>query len=227
MKVRKILSIVLIFILLVSFSSGCKKSGGFLNLNSPKKGDQVAIIETSMGNIKVMFFKQVAPKAVENFITHSQQGYYNNVIFHRVIKNFMIQSGDPQGTGRGGESIWGKPFANEVSENARNFRGALAMANSGAGTNGSQFYIVQAGTGNIDRTLAQAQAQSSMKMTQDAIDEYKKAGGAPWLDGGYTVFGQVIDGMDVVDKIAAVSVDKSNKPLTPVTIKKIDVETAD
>ncbi len=173
-----------------------------------------------------MFFKQVAPKAVQNFIELAQKGYYNNVIFHRVISNFMIQSGDPTGTGTGGQSIWGQPFANEISDSARNFRGALAMANTGSSdSNGSQFYIVQEGTTNIDTNLTQAESSGSMQMTQAAIDEYKKVGGSPWLDGGYTVFGQVIEGMDVVDKIAAVKVDGNDKPLTPVTMLKVDVET--
>jgi peptidyl-prolyl cis-trans isomerase B (cyclophilin B) len=179
-----------------------------------------------MGNIKIMFFKQVAPKAVENFITHAKNGYYDNLTFHRVIKDFMIQSGDPLGTGTGGESIWGKTFNDEISANALNFRGALAMANSGSNTNGSQFYIVQAGASSInDSSLEQTELQSGKKMTQAVKDMYKKVGGAPWLDGGYTVFGQVIEGLDVVDKIAAVEVDINKKPLSPVLINKIIVET--
>jgi hypothetical protein len=112
--------------------TGCRKGNDvLLNFTTPKAGDKVAVIETSMGDIKVMFFAGAAPKAVENFTTHAAKGYYDNMIFHRVISGFMIQSGDPQGTGYGGESIWGEPFKNEISENARNFRGALAMANSG------------------------------------------------------------------------------------------------
>lgn len=199
-----------------------------LNFAQPKQGDLIATVETSMGSIKLMFFKEVAPKAVENFITHSKNGYYDGVIFHRVINGFMIQGGDPLGNGRGGESIWGKPFVNEVSDTARNFRGALAMANAGPDTNGSQFFIVEAKNDRIDDSfLERCEMQSGMKMSKEVKAKYKEVGGAPFLDGGYTVFGQVVDGMDVVDKIAAVAVDRSDKPKNKVVINKITVETAE
>ncbi|MEG0753290.1 MAG: peptidylprolyl isomerase [Angelakisella sp.] len=100
-------------------------------------------MKTSMGDIEIMLFPEEAPKAVENFITHAKAGYYDNLIFHRVIDNFMIQGGDPNGTGTGGESIWGEAFEDEFSDSLHNFRGALSMANSGPNTNGSQFFIVQ------------------------------------------------------------------------------------
>lgn len=197
-----------------------------LNFDTPQKGDEIATIETSMGSIKVMFFKKAAPKAVENFLTHAKDGYYDNVIFHRVIKGFMIQGGDPMGTGRGGESIWGRPFVNEVSEDARHFRGALAMANAGPDTNGSQFYIVQAGTERIDDNfLNMCEVRSGMKMSPEVKAKYKEVGGAAFLDGGYTVFGQVLKGMDIVDKIASVDCDRNDRPRTDVVIKNIEVET--
>lgn len=210
--------------LMLLTTAGCRKGNTqLLNFAALKTGDKIVTIETSMGTIQAVLFPQAAPKAVENFTTLASQGYYDNLIFHRVIEGFMVQSGDPTGTGRGGQSIWKKSFANEISPKARNFRGALAMANSGTSTsNGSQFYIVQAGTENIDSALSQG---SSMAMTDQARVEYKKMGGAPWLDGGYTVFGQVYEGMDVVDQIASVAVDSSDKPLTPVTITKITVGT--
>ena len=107
------------------------------------EGDTVVTINTSMGDSKIKLFPEKAPKAVENFVTHAKNGYYNNVIFHRVINDFMIQGGDPEGTGYGGESIWGKPFEDEFSNELRHFRGALSMANAGPNTNGSQFFIVQ------------------------------------------------------------------------------------
>ena len=101
-----------------------------------------AIVETSKGNIKIELRADMAPKAVENFVTHSKNGYYNGLIFHRVIKDFMIQGGDPTGTGAGGESIWGKPFEDEFAPNAVfDKAGILAMANRGPNTNGSQFFI--------------------------------------------------------------------------------------
>ena len=102
----------------------------------------VATMETTKGNIVLELRADMAPKAVENFVTHSKNGYYNGLIFHRVIKDFMIQGGDPTGTGMGGESIWGKPFKDEFAPNAVfDKAGILAMANSGPNTNGSQFFI--------------------------------------------------------------------------------------
>src|SRR5699024_10763515 len=112
-------------------------------LKHPVKGEEIGIITTNLGTIKVKFFPEVAPKAVENFKTHAKNGYYNGVVFHRIIPDFMIQGGDPQGTGMGGESIWGTPFEDEFDINYRNFKGSLSMANAGPNTNGSQFFIVQ------------------------------------------------------------------------------------
>ncbi len=107
----------------------------------------VAAMNTNMGTIKLELFPDIAPKAVENFVTHSEKGYYDGIIFHRVIDKFMIQGGDPTGTGRGGESIWGKPFEDEFSPELRfDGPGYLAMANAGPGTNGSQFFITVAAT---------------------------------------------------------------------------------
>jgi peptidylprolyl isomerase len=100
------------------------------------------VLETTQGNIELELFPKVAPKAVENFTTHIKNGYYDGIIFHRIIKNFMIQAGDPSGTGRGGKSIWNKPFKDEISADySFNKAGILAMANRGPNTNGSQFFI--------------------------------------------------------------------------------------
>jgi peptidylprolyl isomerase len=102
----------------------------------------IAVLQTTQGTIEIELRKDLAPKAVENFVTHSKNGYYNGLIFHRIIKNFMIQGGDPTGTGRGGESIWKKPFEDEFAPNAVfDKAGILAMANAGPNTNGSQFFI--------------------------------------------------------------------------------------
>ena len=159
---------------------------------------------------------------MENFLTHARNGYYNGIIFHRVINDFMIQGGDPTGTGMGGESIWGDPFEDEFTPDARNFRGALSMANAGPGTNGSQFFIVQAGPETID-----ARMFPMLKRQEEAVAKYTEMGGTPWLDGAHTVFGQVIEGMDVVDKIAAVRVDRSSRPYDEVTIIGITEETVE
>ncbi|WP_270314051.1 peptidylprolyl isomerase [Leuconostoc citreum] len=103
----------------------------------------VATFKTTLGDIQVKLFADLAPKTVENFVTHAKNGYYDNGIFHRVIKDFMVQGGDPNGTGMGGESIWGGSFEDEFSDKLRNVRGAFSMANAGPNTNGSQFFIVQ------------------------------------------------------------------------------------
>lgn len=205
-----------------------------------KAGDPVATIKTNYGDIKVVLFPQYAPKAVENFITHAKDGYYNNLIFHRVINDFMIQGGDPEGNGTGGESIWGVPFEDELTPSLRNIRGALSMANSGADSNGSQFFIVQ--NKKLDeQTLQQFKnalnQQDEVISTNDNGEEIKlkdlypskllnayiENGGTPHLDFQHTVFGQVYNGMDVVDKIAVAKTDSNDKPIKDVVIKEIIV----
>lgn len=153
----------------------------------------VVIVDTNLGSITIALKPEAAPKAVENFLRLAQKGYYNDVIFHRVIKSFMIQGGDPTGTGRGGESIYGKPFEDEVSPALQFTKpGLLAMANAGPKTNGSQFFITTAAT--------------------------------PWLNGKHTIFGEVIEGYDVVKKIENTPTGGQDKPLTPVKILKITIQ---
>ncbi len=122
-------------------------------LDRPQKGETVAVMHTNMGDIAIRLFPEKTPKTCENFMTHAKNGYYNGLIFHRVIRDFMIQGGDPTGTGCGGESIWGDSFEDEPDIELRNYRGALSMANAGPGTNGSQFFIVQCGS--VDSRLIQ------------------------------------------------------------------------
>ncbi|KNY25215.1 peptidylprolyl isomerase [Pseudobacteroides cellulosolvens] len=186
-------------------------------LSKPIKGDMVAVMKTNFGDIKIKLFYEDAPIAVENFVKLSQKGYYNNLIFHRVINNFMIQGGDPKGNGTGGESIWGKPFSDEFSKRLYNIRGALSMANSGANTNGSQFFIVQNPLFNDELK----ENCKSIGMDQKFIDEYSKVGGTPWLDGRHSVFGQVYEGMDIVDKIAAVKTGVNDKPVDDVKLLSV------
>lgn len=116
-----------------------------LNLSANEKKESV-ILETTQGNIELIMFRDIAPLAVENFTTHVKNGYYNGIAFHRIIKNFMIQGGDPTESGRGGESIWGKSFKDEYKNKTFNKPGILAMANAGPHTNGSQFFITTAET---------------------------------------------------------------------------------
>ncbi len=192
-----------------------------LNFKTAQPGDQVAVIKTNRGEMKVLLLPEAAPKAVENFVTHAQNGYYDNLIFHRVIDGFMIQGGDPTGTGMGGESIWGRPFEDEFSREAFNFRGALSMANSGPNTNGSQFFIVQAK--EVPAQLVGQMEQAGFP--EEAIRLYKENGGTPWLDFRHTVFGQVIEGMDVLDQIASVPVGPGDKPVHDVVMESVVIET--
>jgi len=143
--------------------------------------DKIIILETNQGVIGIKLMEDIAPKACENFIKLAEKGYYNGIIFHRVIKGFMIQGGDPTGTGRGGQSIWGKSFEDEVTPDVKfTDHGLLAMANAGPNTNGSQFFITTAKT--------------------------------PWLNMNHTIFGKVVSGYDVVQKIEETATDASDKP---------------
>ena len=189
---------------------------------APQQGDTVATMKTTLGDIKILLFPDAAPKAVENFVTHAKNGYYNGIIFHRVIPDFMIQGGDPTGTGRGGESIWGRSFEDEFSVDYHNIRGALSMANAGPGTNGSQFFIVQAK--EVDGGLiSQMEQLSDRGFPADCVEDYKQLGGTPWLDFKHTVFGQVVEGMETVDAIAEVETGYADKPIEDVSIIGIEI----
>ena len=196
----------------------------FHQLNAPVAGDKIATIKTNMGEIKIKLFPEFAPKAVENFTTHAKNGYYNGLIFHRVINDFMIQGGDPLGTGTGGQSIWGHSFEDEFTGELHNLRGALSMANAGPNTNGSQFFIVQAKEVPEDLLDQMRSAREDLFPTE-CIEAYEEMGGTPWLDFRHTVFGQVVEGIDVVDSIANVEVGTADKPLEDVIIETITVET--
>ena len=158
--------------------------------------NRIAVIETNKGTIKIELLEQDAPKTTENFRLLAEQGYYNDVIFHRVIKNFMVQGGDPLGEGYGGESAWGGKFADEIDKTSPLYqgvygKGTVAMANSGPNTNGSQFFIMHT--------------------------DYP-------LPPSYTKFGVVVEGQDVVDAIAEVETNQRDKPLEPVVMEKVTIE---
>ncbi len=190
---------------------------------APQAGDTVAIMHTTMGDIKIRLFPDKTPKTFENFTTHAKNGYYNGIIFHRVIEDFMIQGGDPLGTGTGGESIWGRSFADEFDVDLHNVRGALSMANAGPNTNGSQFFIVQASSVD-DGLLAQMEKLADRGFPTESVEDYKALGGTPWLDFKHSVFGQVFEGMDVVDAIATCKKGYGDKPLEDISILGIDIE---
>ena len=178
-----------------------------------------AVIKTNHGDVTVKLFKGIAPKTVEYFTTHAKNGYYDGQIFHRVIKDFMIQGGDPTGTGMGGESIWGGTFEDEFSTEAFNLYGALSMANAGPGTNGSQFFIVQ-----LKEVPSQMLSQlEGAGYPEEIIEAYKTRGGTPWLDQRHTVFGHVISGMDIVENIAEVKTGAQDRPVDEAKIETIEV----
>ena len=157
-----------------------------------------AAIQTNEGTIRVELFESDAPKTTENFITLAGKGYYDGVIFHRVIKGFMIQGGDPTGTGRGGESAWGGRFNDEIDAASAVYqrgykKGTVAMANAGPNTNGSQFFIMHA--------------------------DYP-------LPPSYTIFGRVTEGQDVVNAIATTPTGRDDRPAADVTMEKVTIESA-
>lgn len=156
--------------------------------------ETIVVLETNQGNIELKLMPDIAPKACENFVKLAEKGYYNNLIFHRVIKGFMIQGGDPTGTGMGGESVWGGPFEDEVTPAVKfDSAGILAMANSGPATNGSQFFIT------CDKT--------------------------PWLNMRHTIFGEVVSGLDVVQKIENTPVGANDRPVSEQKIKRAYLKT--
>lgn len=214
----------------VNFAEAAEKQ-----MAMPNDGETVAIIKVkNFGEIKVKFFDEIAPKAVENFTTHAKNGYYDGLIFHRVINEFMIQGGDPTGTGMGGESIWGTGFGTELSQELVPYRGSLCMAMSSAPNSiGSQFFITQA---NYSDTMNEYMKLGGFP--EDLLEQYKKYGGYLSLFMQYTVFGQVYEGLDVLDKIATVETssvplvinginygNQDDRPVEDVIIEKVEVTT--
>ena len=158
--------------------------------------NRTAVIQTNKGTIRVELLESDAPKTTENFITLAERGYYDGIIFHRVIKNFMIQGGDPTGTGRGGESAWGGRFNDEIDPRSPVYQGGykagtVAMANAGKNTNGSQFFIM-----HVDYPLPPS----------------------------YTIFGKVIEGQDVVNEIATSQTGPNDRPVSEVKMEKVTIE---
>ena len=190
----------------------------FPQLNLENEKGPKAVIKTSRGDITVQLFPELAPKTVKNFIELAKKGYYDGVIFHRVIPDFMIQGGDPTGTGMGGESIYGESFEDEFSRELFNLRGALSMANSGRNTNGSQFFIVN----NANVPVNMLDQLEGAGFPAEIIEAYKD-GGTPWLDFRHTVFGHVVNGMNTVDEIANVQRGPQDRPVHDVVIEKVEI----
>lgn len=190
-------------------------------LQEMNASDSLWKVTTNLGAFTLRLYPEIAPKTVENFTRLAEQGYYENTIFHRIIRGFMIQGGDPTGTGRGGESVFGQTFEDELSPDARHFAGALSMANRGPNTNGSQFFIVTAGEVPEDTLQQMRDAGEANGWPDEVVAAYEKEGGAFWLDGKHTVFGHVVDGMDVVRAMESVETGPMDKPVEDVRIESV------
>lgn len=273
-KMIRILGVMLSAALLTSMVAGCGNGGpsqsqntpsetasqtenkavsvtdkpvGF-QLDAPQKGEEIAVITTDLGVIKMRLFEEEAPKTVKNFKELAKQGYYDGVLFHRVIDGFMLQTGDG-----GGESIYGEDFEDEFTANLINIRGSVSMANTGRPkSNGTQFFINQtppeqfpgwtyyqslyeAYLENPQSVVTQLGSASLVvdmpRVTDDVRTLYTENGGSPYLDGsynmidrGHTVFGQVIEGMDVVDQIAQAETDVNDRPVQDIKIQSVKLE---
>ncbi|MBR9976938.1 MAG: peptidylprolyl isomerase [Bacteroidetes bacterium] len=195
MKLFRVISITLFLFMLGASASHAQTDATSINKEDAVE-NEIVVIETNVGNIELEMYRSDAPKTVENFVELAKKGYFDGVIFHRVISGFVIQGGDPTGTGTGGESIYGKRFEDEIDKSSEIYktgykRGVLAMANAGPNTNGSQFFICH----------------------QDVS-----------LPPSYTIFGKVIDGMDTVDSIASTKTDPNNRPLQEIVMQKVYVK---
>jgi peptidyl-prolyl cis-trans isomerase B (cyclophilin B) len=180
----------------------------------------IATIHTNLGDLTVKLFDDVAPKTVKNFVELAETGYYDGVIFHRIIRDFMIQGGDPTGTGMGGASIYGEKFEDEFSDKAFNIRGALSMANAGPNTNGSQFFIVE------NQNLPYDKSALVKGGWPEEIAELYLEGGTPHLDGRHTVFGQLVDAasFETLDRIAKAPTGAQDKPKDAIEMISIELE---
>ena len=224
-------------LILGSMLTGCAKGTGSKNYvrpayqsdseiqyQTPAEGAPTATIVTSMGTIKAVLYPTLAPMAVENFIGLAQQGYFNGIKFHRVVKDFVVQSGDATGTGEGGASIWNNnPYATEITDKLHHYSGALSMAHPSGDTtqNLSQFYIVQTPKDNIDKTLAEKLTAAGVR--EAVVSTYKSVGGAPYLDNLNTVFGQIYRGMNVIDAIGNAECNDNDQPLEDILIESVTI----
>ena len=201
------------------------------NFTAPEVGDDIIIMKFKGydGEVKIRLFPEYAELGVENFVGLAEKGYYDGLTMHRVMADFMIQGGDPLGTGTGGESLWGDKFDGGTSDKLTHAAGTIAYANSGStSTDGSQFYIVTGET--YDNDYLSLLESKGYSFSDDIKKILASAGGAPWLDGGYTVFGQVYEGLDIIFAIQDVEVYQGNAmnpevstPVEPVVIEYVKV----
>ena len=225
---KKQIAIVLALVLAVSLAlCGCgkKTESAQPDATAAAGSSQHSLVLFTMESgdtFKVELYPEYAPETVENFLGLTEKGYYDGLTFHRVIKDFMIQGGDPEGTGMGGESMWGGSFDGGTDPHIIHAAGAVAYANSGStSTHGSQFYIV---TGEIYKSdELDALADYGYKFSENEKNVYSTYGGDPWLDGSYTVFGQVFDGLDIIFDLQNAETDENDKPLEDIIIESVQV----
>lgn len=235
---KKVFTLALCAVISTSVFVGCDSGGSVasskpisnfkskvLNFAEPEEGEEIIVMTIKdYGAVKIQLFPEIMPKEVENFKELVKTGYYDGLIFHRVIQNFMIQGGDPKGNGTGGESFWGNKVAGTFSDELCHFTGALAYARSNIDYNfGSQFYIVSENPLTED-IVNQSAAKQNKKYSKDIIAKYVEHGGSPHLDGDYSVFGQVFEGINVINEVAKVSVGEASKPKQDVYIESVKIE---
>ncbi len=230
----KIILLAICLLIILSAATACGANDEYIERNliknpnemqlaQPEEGEIIAVISTDLGNISMRLFPNEAPMAVENFIGLAEQNYFDGITFHRVVQDFVIQSGDAQGTGAGGATIWNNtPYPLEINDNLHHYTGAVGIAHSGTGEdNQSQFYIIQTPNDSVSNSAAVTLIENGLR--EDVAEIYKEIGGAPHLDNLHTVFAQVFKGMDVVDAIAQTEVDENGQPLNAILINDVEI----
>ena len=223
-----------LFIILILFTS-CTKTNTTKIAERPNfeneelqfsqivSGSPIAIFNTNLGTIKAALFPEQAPLATENFIYLAENGYYNGLEFYRVVSDFVVQSGSPNNNGDDGDTKWNNPFPSEFSDLLHHYSGALSMSNrdneNEKVTNTSIFYFTCTQADSVDKTLVEKMTEAGVR--QEVIDTYKEVGGIPYLDNTNTVFGQIYEGMDILDTIAIQEVNEDNVPIIPIIIDSI------
>ncbi len=238
---RKFFLLYLLILILTFFSAcGGEANGVYDDRNdyeaseevqftAPENGDTIAVLHTDLGDIYLQLFPEYAPMAVDNFIALANEGYYNGLPFHRVERNFLIQTGDATGSGTGGDSAFnGAAFPVEISDKLHHYTGAVGLARPVDNTSGnlSQFYIVQTPENSVPNQAAHeltTDNDGEGAMREDVADAYRTVGGAPSLDNNYTIFAHVFDGMDIVDEIAKTKTGENGTPEEPIFITSIEI----
>ena len=195
-----------------------------LQFAHPAAGDTIAVFDTSAGIFKAVLFPDEAPQAVQNFTTLAGQGFYNGLTVTRVEKDFVVEAG--QGADGKGSTIWkGSRYPVEASDSLHHYAGALCMGVDASGECASVFYVVQTLPGDQSVTQELVDKMNASGYRAEVVAAYQTVGGAPYLDYTDTVFGQVYEGMDIVDTIAQTAVDENQKPTTEITINSVSIET--